>query len=186
MSLHFAILGLLTLEPMSGYTLKTRYFDRSIAHFWPADQSQIYRTLQTQERTGEVLSHAVTSDTRPKSRVYTITDSGRAALADWLAQDQPLHAQRDGFLVQLYFARLLSRDQVLAVLTARRAELARRRDYFDRLDLPEPTSEKMRRQLVFGGLTLDFARRHDRMMVDWIEACIAQISALPDSWDSPV
>lgn len=181
MSLHYAILGLLTFEPMSGYTLKTRYFDRSIAHFWPADQSQIYRTLQSQERAAEVESHAVTNDSRPNSRVYSITGTGRDSLQTWLAQQQPIPVQRDGFLVQLYFARLLSRDQVLGILETRRAEHIRLRDYFDALEIPTAASDDMRRQVVFGGLTLDFARRRERMMIEWLDSCIAQISRLPDN-----
>ncbi len=44
MSLEFAILGFLNYHPYTGYDLK-KIFDSSIRHFWPADQSQIYRTL---------------------------------------------------------------------------------------------------------------------------------------------
>ena len=44
MSLEFAILGFLNYHPYSGYDLK-KIFDTSVSHFWPADQSQIYRTL---------------------------------------------------------------------------------------------------------------------------------------------
>ena len=44
MSLEFAILGFLSYHPSTGYDLK-KMFDVSIRHFWPADQSQIYRTL---------------------------------------------------------------------------------------------------------------------------------------------
>ena len=38
-SLPHAILGLLAREPMTGYDLKTRWFDRSLRYFWPADQA---------------------------------------------------------------------------------------------------------------------------------------------------
>ena len=44
MSLEYAILGFLNYLPLSGYDLK-KMFDTSVQHFWPADQSQIYRTL---------------------------------------------------------------------------------------------------------------------------------------------
>lgn len=180
MSLPFAILGLLTFEPMSGYTLKTRYFDKSIAHFWPADQAQIYRTLQTLAQRGEVGSHAVASTTRPSSRVYSITGAGETALRDWLTAIQPVPIQRDGFLVQLYFGRLLSREQMLAVLAARKAEHEAQLAYFEALSLPKAENETMRRQILFGGLTLDFARRRERMMGEWLDACIAAVSALPE------
>ena len=44
MHLEHAILGFLSYQPFTGYELK-RLFDQSIRHFWPADQSQIYKTL---------------------------------------------------------------------------------------------------------------------------------------------
>ncbi|MFV0474481.1 MAG: PadR family transcriptional regulator [Pikeienuella sp.] len=180
MSLNYAILGLLTFEPMSGYTLKTRYFDRSITHFWPADQAQIYRTLRALEAEGLVESRLVESDARPNSRVCSITEAGRGALRRWLGEDQALGVQKDGFLVQLYFGRLLSRAQILAVLGARRAAHLRLRRYFDDLEMPGAETAEMARQIFFGGLTLDFARRREKMMVEWLDACIEAVSALPE------
>lgn len=175
MSLNHAILGLLTFEPMSGYTLKTRYFDRSVAHFWPADQAQIYRVLSALEQAGHVSAQTVESDTRPNRRVFSITDQGRAALTHWLAESQQVPVVKDPFLVQLYFGRLLSRDQMLRVLHARRAEHVRLRDYFDTLQIPPAETEDMRRQIIFGGMTLDFARRRERMMIEWLDACIQTV-----------
>ncbi|WBU52694.1 PadR family transcriptional regulator [Paracoccus sp. SCSIO 75233] len=183
MSLNFAILGLLTFQPMSGYTLKTRYFDKSIAHFWPADQAQIYRTLGRLDSDGLVSGETIASDSRPNQRVFSITDQGRAALTGWLGTDQPPAIAKDPFLVQLYFGRLLSRDQMLRVLHARRAEHEKLRQYFDELHLPEASSAEMRRQIIFGGMTLDFARRRERMMTEWLDACIATVSALPAAGD---
>lgn len=184
MSLNHAILGLLTFEPMSGYTLKTRYFDRSIAHFWPADQAQIYRVLNMLEADGLVSAEIVSSDARPNRRVFTITDQGRAALTDWLAQNQTPPVVKDAFLVQLYFGRLLSRDQMLRVLRVRRAEHEKLRVYFDALEIPKPQSAEMQRQAMFGGLTLDFARRRERMMIEWLDACIEVIANLPAGPDA--
>ena len=38
MSLKHAILGFLSFAPLTGYDLK-KAFDRSVQHFWPANQS---------------------------------------------------------------------------------------------------------------------------------------------------
>lgn len=180
MSLRHAILGLLSFEDMSGYTLKTRYFDKSIAHFWPADQAQIYRSLQALEADAEVVSRIVPGESRPQSRVYALTEAGRAALTDWLAAPRKLATQKDAFLVQLYFGRLLSRDQLVHVLRARRAEHENLRCYYENLHLPVADSPEMRQQLRLGGLTLDFARRRERMMVEWLDASIAQVQSWPE------
>ena len=54
MSLAHAILSLLQQEEMTGYDLKTTCFDQCIAHLWPADQAQIYRTLDKLVEQGRI------------------------------------------------------------------------------------------------------------------------------------
>ena len=44
MSLKHAILGFLSFKSLTGYGLK-KAFDRSVQHFGPGNQSQIYREL---------------------------------------------------------------------------------------------------------------------------------------------
>lgn len=176
MSLRYAILGLLTFRPMSGYTLKTRYFDRSIRYFWPADQAQIYRTLQALDEDGAVTSETLESESRPNRKLYTISGKGEAELREWLVQKNPPETQKDAFLVQLYFGRMLSKEQVLAVLQSRRAEHLRRLQYFEAFQLPTGDTPLMRQQVLFGGLTLDFARRRERMTLEWLDACLSQVS----------
>ena len=63
MSLEYAILGFLNYRPLSGYDLK-KVFDNSVRHFWPADQSQIYRTLARLAEQGYVEQEIVS---RPRS-----------------------------------------------------------------------------------------------------------------------
>lgn len=176
MSLRYAILGLLTFEPMSGYTLKTRYFDRSIRYFWPADQAQIYRTLQSLEDDGAVTWETIEGESRPNRKLYALSAEGERELRDWLAQTNPPETQKDVFLVQLYFGRMLSKDQILTVLKSRRAEHLQRLEHFETLQLPVGDTAPMRQQIRFGGLTLDFARRRERMMVEWLDACLEQVS----------
>lgn len=180
MSLRHAILGLLTFEPMSGYTLKSRYFDKSVAYFWPADQAQIYRTLQALEADGAVSSETVENDKRPNQKQYSITGAGERELREWLAAIHPPVTQKDGFLVQLYFARMLSRHQILRVLQAQRDTHRQKQDHFDNLVLPAADTATMKRQVRFGGLTLDYARRREKMLVEWLDACIAAVQEWPE------
>src|SRR5690349_16257537 len=104
MSLTHAILGLLTQSPMTGYDLKNYSFDTSVAHFWPADQAQIYRTLDKMAEQGWVESRVEFQEDRPNRKVYSITDDGRDELQRWLLLFQPLTPYREPFLIQLFFA----------------------------------------------------------------------------------
>lgn len=88
MSLRFAILGLLARESLTGYDL-TKRFDSSVGFFWSAKHSQIYPELAALTKEGLVTFELVAQTSKPNKKVYTITDDGRAALAEWVAHDGP-------------------------------------------------------------------------------------------------
>ena len=79
MPLSHATLGFLEYQPMTGYDLK-KYFDLSIAHFWSATQSHIYKALENLEKDGLVESSVIPGDGKPNRKQYQITDAGRAEL----------------------------------------------------------------------------------------------------------
>ena len=101
-ALHYIILGLLGAHPMSGYDIK-RAFDRSLATYWNAGNSQIYTTLKTLAMRKLVSSETIQQEGRPNRRVYSLTDTGRAALDAWLAEPVPARFTKDEFLTRLFF-----------------------------------------------------------------------------------
>ena len=84
MSLKHGLLGLLNYGPMTGYDLNKAFKD-SLAFFWQAKTSQIYRELGAMERCGWLTSERIIQNERPNKRVYTITDSGKEELKNWLS-----------------------------------------------------------------------------------------------------
>ena len=113
MSLEFAILGFLNYHPYTGYDLK-KIFDNSIRHFWPADQSQIYRTLARLTELGYVKMEKVIQEDRPDRKVYHISDEGRTELLKWLSGPPPMDEPRSAPLIQVFFAGQLSDEEILA------------------------------------------------------------------------
>jgi PadR family transcriptional regulator, regulatory protein AphA len=121
-SLRFAILGLLTRRPATGYDIK-RDFDRTIGYAWNAFDSQIYPELRRLEADGLVRAEAATPGGR-RRRTYRVTTEGRRELRAWLAGPAERGFQRDEFLLRLFFFQLLApgaRADVLA-LEAERLE----------------------------------------------------------------
>ncbi|MEU8794074.1 PadR family transcriptional regulator [Streptomyces sp. NPDC048643] len=83
MALEHAILVSLLERPGSGYELARR-FERSIGHFWTATHQQIYRVLKRMEHEDLLAVREVPQQGRPDKNEYSVTDSGRTALASWL------------------------------------------------------------------------------------------------------
>ena len=125
MSLDHAILGFLQYGPLSGYDLKQR-FDLSVQHFWPADQSQIYRILAKLDEQGYIRATVVEQENRPDRKVYTITQAGREELHRWLMSPLEMDQGRSAALVQVFFSGQLSDEEILGILR-RAAEQCRAR-----------------------------------------------------------
>ena len=185
MSLKYAILGLLNVLPMTGYDLKHQAFDATVRHFWPADQSQIYRTLNQMASENLVTVTIEAQDERPDRKVYAITAAGQAALAEWLKADQAMPTLRDPLLVQLFFGQELPRADLLRMvehqLAAHQAQLA----LFGQIPIPPAASRPDDRWLALQHLTLDFGLVLEQAYVSWLEHCREVITAMPDADEVP-
>lgn len=120
-SLTHALLGLLSLKPMTGYELK-KVMDGSVSHFWNADQSQIYRQLAKLVDDGLASRTTVQQDERPAMHVHSPTQAGLEELDRWLASPLPEEVSREPFLARLFFAGRMEPAAVRALLAARRAQ----------------------------------------------------------------
>jgi DNA-binding PadR family transcriptional regulator len=114
----WAVLGLLALQPMSGYDIKNTV-DRSIRSFWAASYGQIYPELRRLEAAGWIEGTDAASGGRTR-RVYKLRAEGRHALRDWLHGEDTRIELRDESLLRLFFADTLPKDHALGLLRARR------------------------------------------------------------------
>jgi DNA-binding PadR family transcriptional regulator len=124
----FAILGLLAIKPWTTYQLAVQ-MERTLNRFWPRARSRLY------EEPKKLVAHGLADATktavgrRPRT-VYTITDPGRQALADWLTTPGEGPSLEYEQLVKLFFADFGSRDDALATLAAARAWAGAQLDVF--------------------------------------------------------
>jgi DNA-binding PadR family transcriptional regulator len=169
MSLRSAILGFLTLEPTSGYTLKQR-FDGSVGSFWSATQSQIYRELHALAAEGLVAVKAISGEGKPDRKVYSLTAAGRSALAHWLEEPlEPLFL-RHPLLLKLVFSSEVPAKKLDALL-AHYGEgvAAARADYEARLSDPQIFSlARSPREAAIWRLSIEHGRLWCDTELDWI------------------
>jgi len=178
-SLPHAILGFLQQGPLTGYELKTQRFDVSVANFWPADQAQIYRTLDRLEEQGWAESRLEMQSDRPNRRVYRITDAGRAEFSRWLATPQPLPVHREPFLVQLYFAAQLPDATILELLRGQVAAHEAQFRAYQAVPLPPLDGPDADRALALARLTLELGLHSEHMYLAWLRDAIEHVRRLP-------
>jgi PadR family transcriptional regulator AphA len=111
MSLRFALLGLLAVEPASGYDLK-RAIDRSTYFIWNATGPQIYNTLHKLREEGYVTSKAQAQTGKPDKQIHTITPKGRTALQDYVSEPVRASVTRDEVLLRIFFGNFASKKTI--------------------------------------------------------------------------
>jgi PadR family transcriptional regulator, regulatory protein AphA len=177
MSLDFAILGFLNYHPYSGYDLK-KIFDISIRHFWPADQSQIYRTLARLAEQGHAEMEKVPQEDRPDRKVYHITQAGRDELLKWLAGPPPMGEPRSAPLIQVFFAGQLSDAEILAKFEGFAAMMRAILEQYEQVPGqigPFQQEIPSQREHFFWLLTLESGTRNMRANLEWAESIIERI-----------
>lgn len=114
MSLSYAMLGLLTYGPMTGYDLK-KIFDKSISNIWTASLSQIYRELSVLEKKGYVSSNIHKQKDRPDKRIYNITEAGKDSFQSWLGDfpEKLSFPKRDEFMLRIFFGSKLGKNELI-------------------------------------------------------------------------
>ncbi len=174
MSLKHAILGFLSFAPFSGYELK-KAFDRSVQHFWPANQSQIYRTLAELEESGFVEKEVIEREERLDMKIYSITETGRGELHQWLAAPLPAHDTREPFLIQIYFGGRLSDSEILNLLNLKLKEMEERIAVFETVyQMTQSTPGKVadKRANFFAMLTLELGYINSQTDAAWLRSAI--------------
>lgn len=185
MTLEYAILGFLNYQPMTGYDLK-KVFDRSIRHFWQADQSQIYRTLTRLTEDGAVSMDVMEQSDRPDRKVYSITPAGRDRLLDWLTGPFPQEESRSKALVQMFFSGQVTDDRMVEKLTEALDGMKQQMAVFDLI--PDQVREftpmaKNDRELFYWFLTLELGKRNLQANIEWMESVVDRIKRQDFSTD---
>lgn len=122
MSIEFAILGILSWKPSTGYELKKIFEDSSFMH-WSGNNNQIYKALIKLEHEDLVISNVIHRDSAPSKKVYTITADGRKALKEWTLSSPEVPEIKKSFLLQLAWSDTLSDEELKELLSNYENEL---------------------------------------------------------------
>ena len=114
------LLGLLTIESMSGYDLGQTIRD-SVGHFWNESYGQIYPNLKRLAAEGLVSAKTERQKAKPDRHIYSITKKGREHLIAWLAVEPQTEIPRNELLLKLFFGAQVS-AQVLIGFVERMAK----------------------------------------------------------------
>ncbi len=179
MSLPHALLGLLNYRPATGYELKAT-FTNSIHFFWDATLPQIYRTLKQMEKSRWLNVTVEHQDGKPSRKVYQVTEAGRKELRRWLSEPLEMPEPRNATLIKIFFGNQMNPTQFTTHLKELQNYYANLLKSYDEERIPgieryaEVTGAYQ--DARYWSLTLDFGRRHAKMVRDWCQATLLSLN----------
>lgn len=98
----YAILGMLTIEPMTGYDLK-KLTETALVHFWHESYGNLYPRLKRLAAAGLVEVREEARAGGPDAKVYSLTARGREAFEEWLGETPADEPVRSELLLKMFF-----------------------------------------------------------------------------------
>lgn len=116
-------LALLSQGDTTGYEIKKAFEEGPFSYFQDVSYGSIYPALTKALDEGYVSVTEQQQSGRPARKVYSITDTGRAALINTLAEATAPDRVTSDFLFKVLFSGLLHPDALDELVTGRLAEL---------------------------------------------------------------
>jgi DNA-binding PadR family transcriptional regulator len=172
----YAVLGMLTLKPMSGYDIRAT-IGESIAYFWTESYGQIYPTLKRLAKDKLVTRRAEKVGGRER-HLYAITAAGREALADWLRQPAQPRAPRNELLFKLFFARHASPAEASEQVTRFRDAKLRERARYEQVERDLHQQHAKHPDLAYWLITLRYGELEAEAQLRWAEEALEILAEL--------
>lgn len=165
---EFALLGLLSLMPSSGYDLR-RKTEIQLGHFWSESYASIYPMLKRLLEQGFVERYQVEQTDKPDKWIHTITELGEAAFRKWLSEEIHPIPPRNLLLMKLYFGSKTTNEELVVHIENYRLEL------MDELGKNEQRIATIRQSAdttssVYQLLTLSHSIHGTRAMLAWCKS----------------
>jgi PadR family transcriptional regulator AphA len=172
-----ALLGLLSMGPMSGYDIR-QMISQSIGHFWSESYGQIYPGLKRLAAAGLATKKTERKPGSPDRYVYSLTEEGRERLRAWLKLPVAEEVPRNELLLKLFFGGhvppSVSREHVQAYMTS----------HEQKFQVYGAIAKKLRKEeahdprLPFWLMTLSMGRHRSAAMVKWCKETLAELEGM--------
>ena len=175
----YAILGMLSMSPMSGYDIK-KLTDFSISHFWSENFGHIYPVLKRMEADGFVTKEVEETIGKPNRNIYSITPTGREELVNWLHLPVEPMPFRNELLLKIFFADQLPTEKIIEmVIDARKRFLSKLNEFKKIEDILKTDEQYMNdKRIPLWLMTLNFGIHSSRANVFWCDETLIILEEL--------
>lgn len=121
-TIEFAILGLLSWRPMTGYDIKKMITGSSVL-YWSGNNNQVYTSLAKLHQNELVTQEIEQPTSGPSRKIYSITPKGQEELKKTLLSEPESPQLIHPFLIRLAWADQLDEDEIDTLLAKYEEEM---------------------------------------------------------------
>lgn len=123
MTIDYAILGMLSWQPLTGYDIK-KIIQESPFFYWSGNNNQIYKSLVQLLEKNLVVNEVKHQESAPSKKIYSITELGLKELENWIINTNvEVPEFKKQFLIQLTWSGRLDINEVELLLSKYEAEV---------------------------------------------------------------
>jgi PadR family transcriptional regulator AphA len=170
----YAILGLLSIEPMAGYDIR-RNLEDSLSHFWSESFGQIYPALRKLEAAHLIAPVKQRRASARRRKLYTLTPAGRRRLRAWLAEPPKPQPPRSELLLKLFFGRQARPGTCAAHIRRLRAQQEQFLVTLAKVENELRAERRGHPDLPYWLATLSFGIDRAQSLIDWSERTLQSL-----------
>ena len=109
---RYAVLGLLSIRPMSGYEIKT-FMRQSTDNFWTESDGQLYPALSQLKKEECIAYKTPVASSLRDIKIYRLTKKGKTELKKWMMQEPETQSVRNEFMLKVFFGANVAPQTIL-------------------------------------------------------------------------
>jgi DNA-binding PadR family transcriptional regulator len=168
------ILGLLHKGPHTGYEVQKR-MEGTTDFFYSTSAGSIHPAFKKLEEASYVTAHSAPRDGRNR-KVFTITETGRAAFLDWLGKDIALARIKEDVLVKLFFFEHLNGEERTELMKRHIAQLRQVHGILSEMHRDYSHCPEGERPSQFQLMTIHFGIDYYQFAADWYEKQLEELA----------
>jgi len=170
----YAILGLISKQPASGYDIKKK-LNKMSKWYWSESNAQLYPILKRMEAQGCLTSTLDCTSGARQRRIYQITKQGLEKLTTWLRQPVAPPTHRDEFFLKLNLGQHLNQTQLLKHLQDFQKRIEQELHDIQQIQQHVATAHRDRADYQYLMLSYEYAQSVWQAKANWCKKSLKQI-----------
>jgi DNA-binding PadR family transcriptional regulator len=181
---RYAVLGILSLRPMSGYDIK-KTIRASLSNFWSESYGQIYPILRSLVEDGLATISVETQRGKPNRHVYALTEAGRKELERWLRKPVEHEVGRSEILLKLFFGWQMPAEESLRKVEQFRELQQQLLHKYEAIEPWLKEAEAGHPGLPYWLMTVSYGKHISRALTDWCDETLAALHVIAAGGSDP-